>query len=81
MIQESCGPFTSEEWEIIVKLASEGKSHRRISMEMDLALGTINRKVKEIAARLPGNARPSMRVNTWFFHVHSGSTAMPQAKE
>ena len=79
MIEESCGPaFDAQDWEIIVKLALEGKSHRRISMEMGIALGTVNRKVKEIASVLPGNARPSMRINTWFFHTHSGSTAMPE---
>jgi len=75
MMPESCGVvFTVTESRIVEGLVAE-KSHKRIALEMGMALGTVNRRVKEIAMKLPGNARPSMRIITWYWHTNQGSTS------
>ena len=75
MMPDSCqGLFTETEWEIICKLAHDEKSHKRIAVEMEMPLGTVNRRVKEISEKIPGGARPTIRITTWFWHVNQGST-------
>ncbi|HKI82641.1 MAG TPA: LuxR C-terminal-related transcriptional regulator [Pseudodesulfovibrio sp.] len=74
--EDSCGiTFTLTESQIVEGLVEE-KSHKRIAMELGLALGTVNRRVKEISEKLPGNARPSVRIITWFWHTNGGSTGV-----
>ena len=74
--EESCGvTFTMTESRIIEGLVKE-KSHKRIAVELGIPLGTVGWKVKDIAEKLPGNARPSVRIITWFWHTNQGSTGV-----
>ena len=50
------------------------KSHKRISRELNIPLGTIKVRVKHIAAQLPGGGRPQVRIITWFWMHNAGST-------
>lgn len=80
MIEKSCdGPparLLAIEIEIVSRLvrADRKTGHKRIALELGLPLGTVNRKIKEISAKIPGRNRPSMRISVFFWDTLGGST-------
>lgn len=58
----------------VVELLVEGKSHKRIAGELGLAVGYVNRVVKEASRHMPGAGSPSFRIRRWYWNIAGGST-------
>lgn len=62
--------LTDREHEVAALLAC-GLSHKRVANRLGLSTATVGVHVHNIAARIPGNGNPTVKVVVWWMNRHA----------